>query len=86
MVNWPCLNHHRSDTTIFPEVFKQTNDNMSLYHVNKWADVEHINWAHRYVDKHTTHKIDHTMYSAIEEWNNEKWLATVNAFINKKSN
>ena len=26
-----------------------------------------LNWAHRSVDKHTTHKVDHTIYSAIEE-------------------
>ena len=43
-----------------------------------------LNWAHRSVDKHTTHKIDHTIYSLIEEWNNAKMAATVNAFINKK--
>ena len=31
-----------------------------------------LNWAHRSVDKHTTHKIDHTIYTAIEEWNSAK--------------
>ena len=31
-----------------------------------------LNWAHRSVDKHTTHTIDHTIYSTIEEWNIEK--------------
>ena len=36
------------------------------------------------MDKHTTHKIDHTIYSVIEDWNNAKMAATVNAFINKK--
>ena len=37
------------------------------------------------MDQHTTHKIDHTIYSAIEEWNSEKMpLAVVNDFINKK--
>ena len=42
-----------------------------------------LNWAHRFVYKHTTHKIAHTIYSAIEEWNNEKMVAIVNAFINQ---
>ena len=45
-----------------------------------------LNWAHRSMDKHTTHKIDHIIYLAIEEWNSAKRLASVNAFINKKSN
>ena len=31
-----------------------------------------LNWAHIFVDQHTTHKIDHTIYSAIEEWNSAK--------------
>ena len=31
-----------------------------------------INWAYRSVDKHTTYKIDHTICSAIEEWNSAK--------------
>ena len=26
-----------------------------------------LNWAHRSMDQHTTHKIDHTIYLAIEE-------------------
>ena len=43
-----------------------------------------LNWAHRSMDQHTTHKIDHIIYSVIEEWNSAKWLATVNAFINQK--
>ena len=47
---------------------------------------EVLNWAHRSVDKHTTHKVDHTIYSVIEEWNNAKMAATVIAFINKKGN
>ena len=45
-----------------------------------------LNWAHRYLDKHTTHKIDHTIYSVIEEWNSAEMAAIVNAFINKKGN
>ena len=43
-----------------------------------------LNWAHRSMDQHITHKIDHTIYSAIEEWNSAKMLATMNAFINQK--
>ena len=31
-----------------------------------------LNWAHRSMDQHTNHKIDHTIYSTIEEWNNAK--------------
>ena len=36
------------------------------------------------MEKHTTHNIDHTIYSVIEEWNSAKMAATVNAFTNKK--
>ena len=39
-----------------------------------------LNWAHRYVDKHTTHKIDHTIYSAIEDWNSEKMACNYECF------
>ena len=31
-----------------------------------------LNWAHRSMDQHTTHKIDHTIYLVIEEWNSAK--------------
>ena len=31
-----------------------------------------LNWAHRSVYKHTNDKIDHTIYSVIEEWNSAK--------------
>ena len=43
-----------------------------------------INWAHISVDKHTTHKIDHTIYSAIEEWNSAKMACNYESFINQK--
>ena len=39
-----------------------------------------LNWAHRSVDKHTTHKIDHTIYSAIEEWNSAKMACNCECF------
>ena len=39
-----------------------------------------INWAHRSVDKHTTHKIDHTIYSAIKEWNSAKMACNCECF------
>ena len=39
-----------------------------------------INWAHRSVDKHTTHKIDLTIYSAIEEWNSAKMACSCECF------
>ena len=48
-------------------------DPKSYYHAQKdprWQVV--LNWAHRSVDKHTTHMIDHTIYSIIEEWNSAK--------------
>ena len=38
------------------------------------------------MDQHTTHKIDHTIYSVIEECNTAKMVANVNDFINKKGN
>ena len=43
-----------------------------------WLNV--LNWAHRSVDKHTTHKIDHTIYSTIEEWNNAKMACSCECF------
>ena len=36
------------------------------------------------MDQHTTHKIDHTIYSAIEEWDSAKMASNVNAFIDQK--
>ena len=39
-----------------------------------------LNWAHISVDQHTTHKIDHTIYSAIEEWNNAKMACNCECF------
>ena len=39
-----------------------------------------LNWAHRSMDKHTTHMIDHTIYSVIEEWNNAKMACSCECF------
>ena len=45
-----------------------------------------LNWAHRSVDKHTTHMIDHTIYSIIEEWNNnglQLWMLFINQILTR---
>ena len=39
-----------------------------------------LNWAHRSMDQHTTHKIDHTIYSSIKEWNNSKMACNYECF------
>ena len=36
--------------------------------------------AHISMDKHTTHKIDHTIYSIIEEWNSAKLACSCEYF------
>ena len=39
-----------------------------------------LNLAHRSVEKHTTHKIDHIIYSTIEECNNENMACSSECF------
>ena len=39
-----------------------------------------LNWADRSMDKHTIHKIDHTNYSVIEEWNSAKMACNCECF------
>ena len=65
----------------------QEYNHVHFINIHRWPNggkYDLLNWAHRSVDKHTTHKIDHTIYLAIEEWNSAKRLATVNVFINQK--
>ena len=53
-----------------PIVFLCEHDLLLKTHVKKYNAL--LNWAHRSVEKHTTHMIDHTIYSVIEEWNSAK--------------
>ena len=46
----------------------------------RWGSDTILNWAHRFVDKHTTHMIDHTIYSVIEEWNSAKMACSYECF------
>ena len=49
--------------------------------IDPWkVDLKLLNWTHRSVEKHTTHKIDHTIYVAIEEWNSEKMACSYECF------
>ena len=54
--------------------------NHPIYAVEKDLVSRILNWAHWSVDKHTTHKIDHTIYSVIEEWNNAKMVCSYEFF------
>ena len=61
-------------------IYKNVN---KKYIYEKWVSPKHtklLNWAHRYVDKHTTQNIDHAIYSTIKEWNSAKMACNCEGF------